>query len=93
MSRSFESKEEMDSFYTKISSMSLMDYMYSFGYDLDMDLAAIPESDYSYLGLNREVVVQLVEWNRLVQVWHHQSEEEGMEEPLFPELARRIVYK
>ena len=30
MSRSFESKEEMDSFYTKISSMSLMDYMYSF---------------------------------------------------------------
>jgi len=86
-------KEEMDSFYIKISSMSLMDYMYSFGYDLDMDFAAIPESDYPYLGLNQEVVAKLVEWNQQVQVWHHQSENEGMDEPRFPELTRRIMYR
>ena len=49
-----------ENYYQELYSMDIFRYMEHSGYK---DLLDIPETDYKYLGVNKQILLQLQEWN------------------------------
>ena len=94
-----------ENYYQELYSMDIFRYMEHTGYK---DLMDIPESDYKYLGVNKQILLQLQEWNNWFENFLENEKEFGSKgftpkeeshlkqfsflEPDFPTLLPRVIY-
>ena len=77
-----------ENYYQELYSMDIFRYIEHTGYK---DLMDIPESDYKYLGVNKQILLQLQEWNNWFDNFL-EYEKNSPKEPVFPTLLPRVLY-
>lgn len=77
-----------ENYYQELYSMDIFRYMEHTGYK---DLMDIPETDYKYLGVNKQILLQLQEWNNWFENFL-EYEKNSPKEPVFPTLLPRVLY-
>lgn len=77
-----------ENYYQELYSMDIFRYMEHTGYK---DLMDIPETDYKYLGVNKQILLQLREWNNWFENFL-EHEKNSPKEPVFPTLLPRVLY-
>lgn len=77
-----------ENYYQELYSMDIFRFIEHSGYK---DLMEIPETDYKYLGVNKQILLQLQEWNNWFEIYL-EDENNAPKEPIFPTLLPRVKY-